>query len=190
MQKTNIFIISGPSGVGKDSIITGLKKIIPIKQLITTVSRSMRTGERQGKPYYFITKKEFLKKIKQNEFFEHNKHYDNYYGLTWEEVNKAKINKKICFWQTEYHGVVAAKKKLPEIIAIFVNSPLEILIRRMRRREKNIDEKIFKQRIHDVKIWMKHLDIYDYIIENKEGKLDETIKKVVTIIKKRGVKSN
>ncbi len=188
MRKTNIFIISGPSGVGKDSIIKGLKKVIPVKQLVTTVSRLMRQGEKQGKPYYFITRKEFIKKIKQNEFFEYNEHYSNYYGLTWEEINKAKEKKEIRFWQTEYHGVIAAKKRLPEICAIFIDSPLEVLVKRMKRREKKIDEKIFKQRIHDVKIWIKHLDIYDYVIENKEGKLDETIKKVVNIIKKRGGK--
>jgi len=184
MKKSNIFIISGPSGAGKDAVINGLKKIIPVKQLITTVSRPMRPGEKQGKPYFFITEREFLKKLKQDEFFEYDKHFSNYYGLTYEEINKAKTSKKTCFWQAEYKGVITAKKKMPEIITIFINSPLRILIARMKRREKKINEKIYKQRLHDIQEWLKHLDVYDFVVDNKEGKLDETIKKVVDIIKK------
>jgi len=183
-NKNNIFIISGPSGSGKDAIINGLKKILPTKQLITTVSRPMRAGERQGKPYYFISKKQFVKNIKQNKFFEYDFHYNNYYGLTYDEINQAKASNKIYFWQAEYKGVMNAKKKMPNLTAIFINSPLEILIDRMRRRETKLNEKIFKQRIKDIKEWLKHLDIYDYIVENKEGELDQTIKQVAEIIKK------
>jgi guanylate kinase len=180
----NLFIISGPSGAGKDAVIQGLKKNLPVRQLITTVSRPMREGERQGKPYYFITKKQFKKNIKQNKFFEYDLHYDNYYGLTYEEIKKIKSRKNIFYWQAEYKGVITAKKKMPEITAIFINSPLKILIARMRQREIKLNEKIFKQRIKDTKEWLKHLDIYDYIVDNKQGKLDQTIAKVVKIIKK------
>jgi len=180
----NLFIISGPSGAGKDSVIRGLKKILPIKQLITTVSRPIRAGERQGRPYYFITKKQFKKNIKLNKFFEYDLHYNNYYGLTYQEINKTKGSKKIFYWQAEYQGVITAKKKRPEIIAIFINSSLKILIARMRQRETKMDEKIFKQRVNDTKEWLKHLAIYDYVVNNKQGKLDQTIKKVANIIRK------
>ncbi|MDP2736335.1 MAG: hypothetical protein Q8O59_00955 [bacterium] len=183
-NKNNIFIISGPSGSGKDAIINGLKKILPAKQLITTVSRPMRAGERQGRPYYFISKKQFEKNIKQNKFFEYDFHYNNYYGLTCEEINQAKTSSKIYFWQAEYKGVITAKKKMSDLTAIFINSPLEILMDRMRRRETKLDKKIFKQRIKDIKEWLKHLNIYDYIVENQEGKLNQAIKQVAEIIKK------
>ena len=180
----NIFIISGPSGAGKDSIIRGLKKILPLKQLITTVSRPMRTGERQGRPYYFIARKQFEKNIKQNKFFEYDFHYNNYYGLTYDEINRAKLSRKICFWQAEYKGVKTAKKKMPNITAIFINSPLKILIERMRQREANLNEKILKQRVKDIKEWIKRLDIYDYAVVNEQGKLNHAIIKVAKIIKK------
>ena len=54
----------------------------------------------------------------------------------------------------------------------------------MKRREKKMNEKIYKQRLHDIKEWLKHLDVYDFIVDNKEGKLNETIKQVAEIIKK------
>lgn len=182
--KNNIFIISGPSGAGKDAVISGLKKILPSRQLITTTSRSKRPGERQGQPYYFITKNEFKKRIKQNEFFEYDKHYDNYYGLTHKEINKTKKNKKIYFWQAEYKGVLTVKKLRPDIIAIFINSPFEILKKRIQERKGKINKKSFGQRIKDIKAWLKHLDIYDYVVINEQGKLDQTIAKVAKIIKK------
>lgn len=182
--KNNIFIISGPSGAGKDAIISGLKKILPSRQLITTTSRPRRPGERQGKPYYFIAKNEFRKKIKQNKFFEYDKHYDNYYGLTYKEINKTKPDGKICFWQAEYKGVMTIKKKRPDIIAIFINSPLKILKRRIRERENKINKKNFNQRIKDIKEWLKHLDVYDYVVANEQGKLNQAIAKVSEIIKK------
>lgn len=183
-NKNNIFIISGPSGSGKDAIINGLKKILPTKQLITTSSRPKRAGERQGKPYYFITKKQFKKNIKKNKFFEYDFHYKNYYGLTYDEISKAETSGKICFWQAEYKGVITAKKKMPNLTAIFINSPLKILIKRMRRRETKLDENIFNQRIKDIEEWLKHLDIYDYVVKNEEGKLQQTINQVAKIIKK------
>jgi guanylate kinase len=183
MAKSNVFILSGPSGAGKDSIIEGLKKIIPLQHIITTVSRPMRPGEKQGKPYFFITEKEFLEKLKRDEFFEHDKHFGNYYGLTWEEVNKIKTSNRICFWQAEYKGVKTAKEKLPNIVTIFINSPLDDLIRRMDQREEKIDKKIYKERVDNIKEWLKHLDIYDFIVDNKEGKLNDTIKEVAKIIK-------
>lgn len=182
--KNNIFIISGPSGAGKDAVISGLKKILPSRQLITTTSRPKRPEEQPGKPYYFISKKDFKKKVKQNKFFEYDKHYDNYYGLTYHEINKNKKCGKICFWQAEYKGVMTIKKQHPDIIAIFINSPLKILKKRMREREKIINKKIFDQRIKDIKEWLKHLDIYDYVVVNKQGQLDQTITKVAKIIKK------
>lgn len=183
-KTNNIFIISGPSGAGKDAVISGLKKVLPSRQLITTTSRAKRPGERQGKSYYFITKPAFKKMIKQNKFFEYDKHYDNYYGLTYQEINKTKRGKKICFWQAEYKGVITAKKQRPEIIAIFINSPIAILEKRIRERKGKISEKIFKQRMTDIKEWLKHLDIYDYIVVNEQGRLDKTIAQVVKIIKK------
>lgn len=185
MKKNNLFIISGPSGAGKDAVIRGLKKILPVKQLVTTVTRPMRPGERQGRPYYFITKKQFEKNIKQNKFFEYDLHFNNYYGLTHEEINKIKKGEKIFYWQAEYRGVITAKKKMPKIVAIFINSPLKILIARMHQRETKLDKKIFKQRVNDIKEWLKHLDIYDYIVDNEQNKLDETIKKVANIIRKK-----
>ncbi|PIR93109.1 guanylate kinase [Candidatus Falkowbacteria bacterium CG10_big_fil_rev_8_21_14_0_10_43_10] len=185
-QKNNIFIISGPSGVGEDSVIERLKKILPIERVVTATTRPMRPGEKQGSPYYFITKAEFEKKIKLNGFFEYAQEYnDNYYGVTHEEINRVRRQKdKIGIWKIEYKGVISAKKIMPEIVAIFLNASLADLEKRIRRRSSVTDEYI-KERMAYTEEWLEHRDVYDYEIENREGELEKTVKKVAQIIKER-----
>lgn len=185
VKKTGkIFIISGPSGSGQDSIIEGLKKILPIKRVITTTTRLMRPTEKQGQPYYFISQEEFLKKIKEKKFLEYAKEYNgNYYGVTFEEMARVKRIKKIGIWKIEYQGVITAKKLMPKIIAICINAPLKILAQRIKKRD-NASEKFIETRLKYTKKWLKHLDVYDYVVVNQEGKLDETVKKVADIIKR------
>lgn len=180
----NLFIISGPSGAGEDSIIDGLKKILPIDRVITLTTRQMRPGETSGNPYYFINRGDFMKLIEEKKLFEYAEEYNgNYYGVAHSEINRVKTSGKIGIWKIEYKGVMTAKKLMPGITAIFINAPLEILEKRIRSRS-NITEKFARERLKYTKQWLKHLDIYDYIVENQEGELDKTINNVAEIIKK------
>ena len=180
----NIFIISGPSGAGEDSAIDGLKKHFPIERVITTSTRKARQGESQGNPYYFISQKEFQKNIDNNNFFEYAREYnDNYYGVTKKEITRVINSPKIGIWKIEYKGVISAKKLFPKIIAIFLNAPLKTLEKRIRSRG-NITDEYVKERLNYTREWLKHKDIYDYEVINKQGKLNETIKKIADIINK------
>ncbi len=180
---TNLFIISGPSGAGEDSVIEGLKKHLPIERVITTTTRAPRPGESQGNPYYFISLKEFQDKIKNKEFLEYAQEYNgNFYGVSRQEIERIKKLPKIGIWKMEYKGVQTAKKIMPEIKAIFLNAPsLEILEKRIRQRG-NVSEQYIQERLAYTKEWLKHLDIYDYQVINEEGKLEETILKIKKII--------
>lgn len=185
MAKNNIFIISGPSGAGEDSIINGLKKVFPIERIVTTTTRAMRAGESQGNPYYFISKDEFKKYLSNGLFAEHAQEYNgNLYGVTCEELERVQNLGRIGIWKIEYKGVMTVKKEYPEIIAIFVNAPsLEILENRIRRRD-NVTDEYIKERMDYTKEWLKHTDIYDYTVINEEGRLNEAIQKVAEIIKR------
>lgn len=185
MSRSNIFIISGPSGAGEDSIIEGLRRYFPIERVITTTTREMRPGESQGKPYYFISKEESIRRCGEGEFVEWAEEYNgNFYGVTKEEIERVKNSGNVGVWKIEWKGVITAKKLFPEIPAIFVTvSDLKILEDRIRRRD-NISEEYVKERMEYTKEWMKHKDIYDYMVFNEEGKLDEAIAKTAEIIKK------
>lgn len=181
----NLFIISGPSGVGEDSIIDGLGKLMPIERVITTTTRAMRSGESEGNPYYFISKETFQKGIDEEEFVEYAEEYNkNLYGVTKKELDRVIASGKVGIWKIEWRGVITAKKLFPHIKAIFIGAEsLAVLENRIRRRE-NVSDAYIEERMRYTKEWMKHTDIYDYTVINREGKLHVAIKEVQTIIEK------
>jgi len=180
----HFIIISGPSGAGEDSVIGRLKNILPIEVVTTTVTRKMRTGESQGKPYYFVTTEQFLKEIEAGNFFEYAKHYNgNYYGVGLNEISRIKEEKKIGVFKVDYQGVRSLKDKIPGIKAILLTAPLDVLENRIRRRD-HVDDKYVAERMTYTKEWLKHKDIYDYEVVNEQGKLAETVEKVAKIIEK------
>lgn len=178
----NIVIISGPSGAGEDSIIDGLSQYMPIERIITTSTRDMREGESQGDPYYFISHEEFAQGIEDGKFFEYAQQYnDNYYGVTFEEIERVKAAEGVGIWKIDYKGVIQAKELMPEIKTIFITAPLDILEKRIRSRD-GVSDEFVAERMAYTKEWLEHADIYDYQVENEEGKLDNTIEKVRDII--------
>lgn len=179
---SSLIIISGPSGSGEDSIIEKLKNFFEIERVVTTTTRDMRKGESDGNPYYFITKEEFSDRLAKNEFFEYAQQYnDNFYGVTFEEIERVKNSGKIGVWKIDYKGVMRAKELMPEVPAIFINSPLEVLKERIMKRD-GVSGKYVDDRMEYTKEWLKHTDIYDYKVENVQGKLDEAVLEVKGII--------
>ncbi|HHX58787.1 MAG TPA: guanylate kinase [Candidatus Moranbacteria bacterium] len=184
-QLRNLFIISGPSGVGEDSVIEGLRSYFEIERVITTTTRSMRPGESEGKPYFFVEAKEFEAKIKRGDLAEYAQEYNgNYYGVTKDELYRVGNSGKIGIWKIEYKGVMTVKQKFPWIKSIYIAPPsLEVLESRIRRRDGDVDEETLKERMEYTKEWIKHEHIYDYKVVNEEGELAATIQQVAEIIK-------
>jgi len=181
----NLFIISGPSGVGEDSIIEGLKSHLPIERVITTTTRAMREGDSEGNPYYFTSKEKFENMIQNDELAEYAQEYnDNYYGVTKKELDRILASEKVGIWKIEWKGVITAKKLFPQIQTIFITvDDLKILEHRIRKRHPNVTNTYIEERMAYTKEWMQHTDIYDHTVVNHEGKLEEAIQKVATIIK-------
>jgi guanylate kinase len=187
MKKENnkIFIISGPSGAGEDAVIGGLKKKIRFSQVTTVVTRKMRLGERRGYPYYFIGINKFKAMIKNHEFIEWAIVYGDYRGCAKKEMARLLKRHKPIIWKVDWQGVKTAKKLFPnQVVAFFIITPTyAILEKRLIRRGWDSMETI-KTRKKFTLEWFKHRKVYDYIITNYEGKLDQTIKKIENIIKK------
>jgi guanylate kinase len=183
-MKNNLFIISGPSGAGEDSVIEGLKKFFPIERVVTTTTRKKRSDIFSEDPYYFISKEEFKKGIENNKFFEYAQEYnDQFYGVTKKEIERVISCSKIGIWKIEYKGVITIKKIMPEIISIFIMTPTtEDIEQRLLKRGE--DKDYIKQRMTYTKEWLKHKNIYDYEVINYDGRLDETVENVKKIILK------
>src|SRR5680860_61134 len=180
--KNKLFIISGPSGAGEDSVIEGLKKILPIERVVTTTTRAKRSEVFAEDSYYFISKEEFEKGVEENKFFEYAREYnDQLYGVTREEIARVLECDKIGIWKIEYKGVMTVKKIMPEVISIFIMTPtLDDIRKRLLRRGESED--YINQRMIYTKEWLTHKDIYNHEVINHENKLDETIEKVKEII--------
>ena len=179
----NIFVIYGPSGSGQDSVIEGVQKLIAVERVITTVTRPMRQAESQGHPYYFISRDQFEKKIEQKELLEYLQKFDGvYYGVTTEEVERVAKSGKIGIWKVDFAGARDLKTRFPELTVICINAPLAQIEERIRRRD-NPTEEYIQTRLAHIREWLPK-SIYDYQIENQDGKLDEAIAQATALIKK------
>lgn len=182
----NVIIISGPSGVGEDSVIEGLQKIMPIKRIVTTTTREPREGEIEGNPYYFVSSEVFRDNIAKGEFVEYAQEYnDHLYGVTKSELERVANSGAVGIWKIEWRGVITAKRLFPGIVAIFLTvSDLAILESRIRRRKPDVSDQYIRERMEYTQEWMKHTDMYDYVVYNEEGKLDEAISEIAKNIRK------
>lgn len=185
MDSTNIFIISGPAGSGKDTIIKQLGRSLSLERIITTTTREARDGESEGNPYHFVSQETFAQGITDDLFAEYSVNENNaFYGVTKAELKRvSEQTGKIGIWQIDWKGVLSAKKLFPGIQAILIVAPLSILEKRLRSRDTRKNESYFTERMKYTKEWLKHKDIYDYVVNNEQGQLEQTVQAVQTIIR-------
>ena len=180
MKKGKLFVISGPSGVGKDTIISEYLKENDGILSISATTRKPRDGEINGKDYYFLTKKEFEKWIKEENFLEYATYNDNYYGTPKSKIEET-LNKGInVFLVIEVQGALIIKEKIKNSKLIFIMPPsIEELENRIRNR--NLDsEEMIKNRLTIAFDEIKLSNLYDYVITN--NKVEDTINKLKMII--------
>ena len=144
-MKSKLFCISAPSGCGKSSLI---RKLLSnnelLKQSISFTTRKPRESEVNGEDYFFVSKNDFTKMIKTNEFIEYAEVYGNFYGThkKWlqEELNK---NLSHIILELDVQGAISIKNIFPESVRIFINPPnLDTLEKRLNSRGKDTDKQI------------------------------------------------
>src|SRR6056297_2688459 len=177
-----LFVISGLSGAGKDSVIDGLKKSgLDYERIVTTTTRDKREKEVNGKDYWFISEKKFKSMIDSNEFLEWAKVYGNYYGNSRKAVKQALKSEKPVILRIDCQGAKTIKEKIPDAVVIFITvSDLDVIKKRLKNRETETDESI-KRRLNQAQEELKTLNKWDYIVENKQNKLNKTVEKVKNI---------
>ncbi|HLD30743.1 MAG TPA: guanylate kinase [Patescibacteria group bacterium] len=182
LKRTIFFIISGPSGAGEDSVIEGLKDKIKYERVITTVTREKRIGEREGFPYYFVSRKKFESMINKDAFIEWADVYGDYRGATKKEIERLNKKNTLALWKVDFQGVETIKKKIPGVLSVLILPPsLKVLEERLIKRKTDTPETI-KKRLPFTKKWLKQRKSYDYTVINEENKLKETIDRVLRIL--------
>ena len=180
-----VIVITGPSGAGKDSVLDRARELgLEAAGVITTSTRPMRMGEAEGEPYYFISREEFEKKIEGGEMLEWAEVYGNLYGSTKEEVERVRKQTPVVTLKIDPQGARAIKEMMPEVQTVFIKPPtIEFLEQRMRKRATDAEEVILK-RLEVAKEEMEHLEQWDHVLLNDEGKLDEASQELMSIIEK------
>ena len=176
-----IIVISAPSGAGKGTIISKLIENDSKNRWlsISATSREPRKGEKEGVNYYYLTEKEFKKRIKENFFLEYTNYAGNYYGTPREYI-KEKVNNGIdVILEIEIEGATNIKKLIPE--ALFIMPPsLKELVKRLKNRGTESDEKIIK-RFHTAYKEVNEVTKYNYVVVN--DKIETAVDKIEAIIK-------
>lgn len=181
MKKAKLIVISGPSGVGKGTIIKNLLKSEKHKLAISMTTRPIREGEKHGVHYYFVTKNEFIENIKNNNFIEYAEVYKGiYYGTLKSEVERTLKNNINVILEIDIEGALNIKKIYKDAILIFIEPPsIEELEKRLRERKTEQEDKII-ERINKAHYELKMKDKYDYIVINDN--VEKATKEIENII--------
>ena len=184
-KPNKIFIISGPSGVGKTSVAKGVLKKLPfLKTSVTYTTRTKRLGKKEDKTIIHVSPDEFRKKLAGGDFLEWAVVHDNFYGTDAETI-ETELKKNSILMNIDVQGALQIKKKLPKTtILIFLKAEnfLE-LVRRIKQREK-MPKAILGLRLKNAKKELILAKKYDHLIINEKNKIKKTINKVTEIITK------
>jgi guanylate kinase len=179
-----LIVISGPSGVGKDTIALGLIKKQPEKFyfVVTATTRPPRAEEIDGQDYYFLTTDEFAQMIETNEFLEHAIVYNDYKGIPKQHIRDALASGKDVIMRVDVQGAATVRKLIPNATFVFLTTKSEdILVKRLRERKSETAEGL-NLRIAMARLEMKRINEFDYCVVNEEGKPEQTIQTILSIM--------
>ena len=182
-NKGKLFIISGPSGVGKGTIVEEVIKK-PSNNLYWAKSyttRPERDSDESEGHYIFIDEKKFKQLEKGGEILESNFFNDNWYGSSKSEIDQALSKGKNVLKEIEVNGAMKLKKLLPEAILIFIKAPIEDIHARLISRGQNTNEEI-EERLNTCKKELVFEKKYDYCVINSENHPEKAIEEVEKII--------
>ena len=178
-----LIVISGPSGVGKDATVACMKELgHPFHFVVTATDRPRRPGEVHGVDYYFISSDEFAAMLERDELLEHAVVYGQNKGIPKSQVREALASGKDVIMRLDVQGAATVRRIVPDALLIFLVTPSEEeLIRRLKERQTESPDGL-KRRIAMAHEEMKRLPEFDYVVVNRDGKLDEAVGQIMAII--------
>ena len=181
MNKGRVYIISGPSGSGKDTLLKKVFKRKPdIAFSISSITRDMRPGEVEGEKYNFISREKFEEMLQNDQLLEYNVFVGNYYGTPKAPVIDCIESGKDMLIEVDVNGASQIRKKMPEAISIFILPPsLEILKSRLTGRGTDSSE-VIEKRLNEALREIACAKDYDYIVVNDN--LDTAVDDFVSIM--------
>ena len=181
MSRGNIYIISGPSGSGKDTI---LKEVLKIRSdvffSISHITRKMRVGEVEGDKYHFISREEFEEQLAKNAFLEYNEYSGNYYGTPKAPIEEHLAKGDDVVIECDVNGASALRDILTDVTSIFIMPPsFEVLRKRLVGRGTETTEQV-ERRMNEALNEIRRAVEYDYIVVNDD--LESAVEDFLTVL--------
>ena len=180
-KKGLLFVISGPAGTGKGTVVQHLLETGEFFYSVSATTRAPRPGELHGKNYYFISKEEFEQKIAAGEMLEYAEYIGNYYGTPKSAVEEALNAGKNVILEIETKGALQIREKMPDAVLILILAPdITTLEARLIGRGTESAEVVAK-RMAEARREVTLLDKYDYVVVNEDGKSEEAALDIIVI---------
>ena len=186
-----MIIVSGPSGVGKDSVLKSLRlRGLPIHIVVTATTRAPRPEEIPGRDYIFYSQEEFKLLVEQGGFIENSLVYTDCKGIPKFQIADAIATRKDIIMRLDVQGAAKMKKLFPESILIFlIPRNIQEWFDRLQNR-KTENEESLKVRIETVHNEMQHIQEFDYIVINAASQLEKAVDTIVSIIEAEHHRTN
>ena len=178
-----LILISGPSGVGKDSVVKALfRRQIPLHFVVTTTNRAPRSDEKEGVDYFFVDKQQFEKFIAEDEMLEHAFVYGHYKGIRKTQIREAMNSGKDVILRLDVQGVKKVKSLCQEAVTIFIvpANQEEWLLRLKNRNTETAED--FQLRMETARYELQQIHDYEYVVVNARDRLEETVNVIEAII--------
>jgi guanylate kinase len=163
-----VFVVTGPSGAGKGTLISLLLPRFPVlRAAVSATTRARRDGERDGVDYWFLSEDEFARRVADDGFLEWVWYVGNRYGTLFSEIERIRDEDRAPLLELETEGALVVKEKVPGAVTIFVTAPVDELERRLRERATE-SSGVIEERIALARRQLDQADEFDYRIENDD----------------------
>jgi guanylate kinase len=180
--KPPVFVVTGPSGAGKGTLIKALLERVPeLEVAVSATTRLLRRGEEDGREYYFLADGDFARRVAEGEFLEHVTYVSGQrYGTLRSEVDRIAAEGRVCVLELETEGALNVEERLPNAVTIFIKAPLAELERRLRERATESAGEI-GERLDLAQSQLRQESQFDHVVENDD--IERAVDELVTVVR-------
>lgn len=181
-QKGTLFVLTGPSGVGKGTILAAVRKKRDVYLSISATTRQPRKGEQDGVDYFFLTREQFEEQSAHDGFLEHAEFSGNYYGTPAQPVDEQLNAGRDVVLEIEVQGAMQVREKRPDAVRIFIAPPsFDDLKRRLIARGTEKPDAV-RKRLETAKHELTLAPQFDYIVINENNNVEQATDEVLSIL--------
>jgi len=179
-----LVVISGPSGVGKDTVLDRMKQRgLPFHFVVTATTRPQRPGEVEGEDYFFVGEDEFLDMIERGDLIEHALVYNDRKGVPRQQIREAMESGQDVVMRVDVQGAKTIQTLAPEALLIFLTARNEEELASRLRKRRTESEADLQLRLETAKEELGYLEIFDYAVLNEDSQVETAVDTILAIIK-------